>query len=131
MPRPPFRFSRNSQAHLDTCHPDLILVFEQVILFWDCTVIEGHRTQERQNELLRTGATRTQISKHSSIPSRAVDVAPCPIVWKDLERFYFFAGFVKGIATSMHIPLRWGGDWDGDRDVKDQTFNDLVHFELR
>lgn len=26
--------------------------------------------------------------------------------------------------------IRWGGDWDRDHDVKDQTFNDLVHFEV-
>ena len=40
-----------------------------------------------------------------------------------------------GLAKAMSIPLRWGGDWDGDtllsgRDP-DQTFDDLVHFELK
>ena len=124
-------FSAKSRAHLDTCHADLILVFDRVIQLWDCTVIEGYRTQERQNELLRTGATRAQISRHSSQPSRAVDVAPCPIDWSDTSRFYYFAGFVKGVSAQMGIPIRWGGDWDNDRLIKDQTFNDLVHFELK
>jgi peptidoglycan L-alanyl-D-glutamate endopeptidase CwlK len=26
--------------------------------------------------------------------------------------------------------IRWGGDWDMDNDLSDNTFNDLVHFEL-
>jgi peptidoglycan L-alanyl-D-glutamate endopeptidase CwlK len=26
--------------------------------------------------------------------------------------------------------IRWGGDWDGDQDFRDQTFDDLAHFEL-
>jgi hypothetical protein len=26
--------------------------------------------------------------------------------------------------------LRFGMDWDGDLDFSDQTFDDLVHFEL-
>jgi hypothetical protein len=30
----------------------------------------------------------------------------------------------------MEVKLRWGGDWDSDKDTKDQNFNDLPHFEL-
>ena len=28
------------------------------------------------------------------------------------------------------IPLRWGGDWDVDTELKDNDFDDLPHFEL-
>ena len=42
-----------------------------------------------------------------------------------------FAGYVQGVAEQLGIKIRWGGDWDSDFDFKDQTFNDLVHFELR
>ena len=31
----------------------------------------------------------------------------------------------------MGIPVRWGGDWDDDTEVKDTGFKDLPHFELR
>ena len=34
------------------------------------------------------------------------------------------------IAGKMKHRIRWGGDWDGDTDVKDQKFMDLPHFEL-
>ena len=47
-----------------------------------------------------------------------------------LKRWYAFGGYVKGVAHSMEINIRWGGDWDGDFDFKDQTFNDLPHFEI-
>jgi peptidoglycan L-alanyl-D-glutamate endopeptidase CwlK len=30
----------------------------------------------------------------------------------------------------MTHDVRYGGDWDGDKDINDQTFNDTVHFEL-
>jgi peptidoglycan L-alanyl-D-glutamate endopeptidase CwlK len=48
-----------------------------------------------------------------------VDVAPYPIDWEDYEKFYWFGGYI-----------RWGGDWDGDGDFKDQTLVDLVHWEI-
>ena len=28
------------------------------------------------------------------------------------------------------VEIRWGGDWDSDTQVKDNKFDDLVHFEL-
>ena len=64
------------------------------------------------------------------MPSLAIDAAPSPIDWNDRERFFYFAGVVKGVAEEMGIKIRWGGDWDGDNDFDDQTFDDLVHFEL-
>ena len=36
-----------------------------------------------------------------------------------------------GIASQMGIDIIWGGDWDGDTDLKDNAFDDLVHFELK
>ena len=59
------------------------------------------------------------------------DVAPYQIDWQDKDRFYYFAGIVKGVALKLNIPIRWGGDWDSDTQVKDQTFFDLPHFEIK
>ena len=33
-------------------------------------------------------------------------------------------------AKAMGIDLRWGGDWDRDTEVRDNSFDDLVHFEI-
>jgi peptidoglycan L-alanyl-D-glutamate endopeptidase CwlK len=54
-----------------------------------------------------------------------------PIDWSDIKRMYFYGGIVRAVAEYEKIPIRWGGDWDGDTEVLDQTFNDLGHIELR
>jgi len=132
-PLPPkHKFSETSKKRLDTCHTDLQRVFYEVVKQFDCSILDGHRGKERQNAYFRARKSKKQWhnSKHNTYPSLAVDVAPYPIDWDDLERFRYFAGYVMGIAHSMGIRCRWGGDWDGDTDLKDQTFNDLCHFEL-
>lgn len=70
------------------------------------------------------------MSKHNSQPSKAVDVSPYPINWNNKEGFYHFAGFVRATAQQMGIKIRWGGDWNGNFDLKDQNFFDLPHFEI-
>lgn len=126
------KFSNASKARLYTCHDDLQRLFNKVIEEYDCSILEGHRPQELQEEYFRTGKSKVRWpnGKHNSQPSKAVDVAPWPIDWNDTNRFYHFGGYVKGVAQSMGIEIRWGGDWDGDTDLDDQTFMDLVHFEL-
>lgn len=126
-------FSETSRARLLTCHPNLQAVFNRVIQLTDCTILCGHRGQAEQDEALRTGKSKLAWPKsnHNTLPSNAVDAAPFPIDWNDLDRFRVFGGFVLGVAASMDINLGWGGDWDGDGTNKDQTFHDLPHFEMR
>jgi len=126
-------YSKRSQSRLETAHPLLQDLFNEVIKHADCTILEGHRDKARQNMLYRQCKSKAQYpdSRHNALPSLAVDVAPYPIDWEDLRRFYYFGGIVKGVAFVLDIPLRWGGDWDGDLQVKDQNFNDLPHFELK
>ena len=126
------RFGKTSKAKLATCHEDLQKILNEVIKYVDCSVIEGHRSEERQNKLFDEGKTKLKYPKgrHNSNPSRAVDVVPYPIDWNDRERFHLFAGFVLGIAQSMGIKLRWGGDWNMNFEVDDNQFDDFPHFEL-
>lgn len=125
-------FSKNSTAKLLTCDDRLIRVFAEVIKHFDCTILQGHRSEEEQNEYFRTGKSKLEFpnSKHNSIPSRAVDVAPYPIDWNDRERFTLFAGMVIGVGVMQGITIRWGGDWNRDTQVKDNGFDDLPHFEV-
>ena len=44
------RFGRRSRKNLETCHEDLQELFNQVIKYFDCTVIQGHRGKEEQNK---------------------------------------------------------------------------------
>ena len=132
------KFSQESFSKLSTCHMELQTLFYEVIRSFDCTVLEGHRGEAEQEAAFEKGNTKLHYpnGKHNGQPSMAVDVAPYPVDWKNLKRFYWFAGYVLGIAErlkaegKMTYSVRWGGDWDSDKDITDQTFNDLVHFEL-
>lgn len=125
-------FSFKSKQKLKTCREDIQRVFIEVIKHFDCTILEGYRNKDTQNRYFNEGKSKAQypMSKHNSEPSKAVDVVPYPIDWTDTNRMYYFAGFVKGVASQMGIKIRWGGDWDCDTQTADQKFNDLPHFEV-
>ena len=127
------RFGRKSKERLRTCEKDLQMLFNEVIRYVDCSVLEGNRSKDRQNKLFDEGKSKLKYpkGKHNATPSKAVDVAPYPIDWNDRERFHLFAGFVLGIAYSMDISLRWGGDWNQNFEVDDNQFDDFPHFELK
>tara|TARA_Y100000401_G_scaffold70893_1_gene56996 strand:+ start:1213 stop:1605 length:393 start_codon:yes stop_codon:yes gene_type:complete len=127
------KFGSTSKRRLSTCEKDLQLLFKEVVRGFDCTIVCGHRGEEAQNEAYKRGNSKVKYphGRHNANPSRAVDVAPYPIDWSDRDRFHYFAGYVKGIASQMGIDVIWGGDWDNDTDLKDNGFDDLVHFELK
>ena len=127
------RYSKKSKGRLKSCDKRLQDVFNEVIKHVDCSILEGHRSKERQNKLYDEGRTKVKYpnGRHNSSPSKAVDVTPYPVDWEDRERQTLFAGFVIGIARGMGIRLRWGGDWDMDFHVMDNRFDDFPHFEVR
>lgn len=127
-----FKFGERSLKNLSEAHPDLQRLFHEVIKYYDCAVIEGHRPKDEQDRAFHAGKSQLKYpnSKHNKMPSMAVDVIPWPVDWNDWKRFYHFAGFVKGVAAQMGIKIRCGADWDSDNDFKDQTFHDMPHFEL-
>lgn len=148
-------YSQSSASALSTCVDSIVDVFVSVIKNYDNKVIQGHRTTNEQKANLAAGKTTTLKSKHLLDPSEAADVSPYPIptdwgsleealrgfaphdrkkvidIFKERAKFYHFAGYVQGQADLMDKPLRWGGDWDGDKDFADQNFDDLVHFETK
>ena len=126
------RFGITSRDRLATCHTALQKIFNEVVKHFDCSILCGHRGEDAQNTAHDDGKSKLRfpLSKHNKVPSIAVDVAPYPVDWKDRDRFYYFAGFVKGVASQMGYEIRWGGDWDSDTQVKDNVFRDLPHFEF-
>ena len=125
-------FSSKSADTLSRCHPDLQRICARVIEIYDFTVLEGYRSNDRQDELYRQGNSKLRAgeSKHNRYPSAAVDLAPYPIDWGDSKRFFLLAGFMFQAAADLGVPLRWGGDWNGNWDHTDQSFHDLPHFEI-
>lgn len=137
-------FSRQSMHQLSTCERHLQELFLEVIQTYDCTVIQGYRSPEEQIRKFNEGRSKIKHSLHNRSPAEAVDVGPYVqgrgIPWpkagsdtyiKDLAQFYHFAGYVLALAQKRGLDIRWGGDWDRDHNLADQTFDDLVHFELR
>lgn len=143
------KYSQRSLINLSECHPDLQKLFEEVIKHFDCSIIDGKRSKEEQQKNVEKGVSKTFDSKHleqEDGKSHAVDVMPYPFDWNKIQkgldaakladkelqvcRSYYFAGFVKGIATMMGISIRQGVDWDGDTLVGDHSFIDLPHNEI-
>ena len=123
------RFGKRSKQRLKGVDTKLVNVLNELVKIMDVTIIEGLRSQERQDELVAKGASKTKYSKH--IQGKAVDVAPYPIDWKDRDRFHYMGGMVRGIGQQLGVNIRWGGDWDSDGETKDNSFDDLVHVEIK
>ena len=123
------RFGKRSKERLKGVNAKLVNVLNQLIKIMDVTIIEGLRTESRQNELVAQGKSKTKYSKH--LEGKAVDLAPYPIDWEDRERFHYMGGMIRGIGQQMGVDIRWGGDWDSDGEIKDNGFDDLVHVEIK
>tara|TARA_X000001382_G_scaffold35240_2_gene23227 strand:- start:162 stop:560 length:399 start_codon:yes stop_codon:yes gene_type:complete len=129
------KFGKRSRERLKGVDSKLINVLNEVVKYFDITVIEGLRSQERQNELVAQGKSKTKFGKH--VEGKAVDIAPYPIDWNARDDFHYLGGFVLGVASKMGIDVRWGGDWSDSslsknaRTTKDNNFDDLVHFEIK
>lgn len=118
------QFSSISRARLATCDPELQLLFNDVLEHWDCAILVGHRDKAEQDKAFHDGFSRASwpTSNHNYSPSRAVDVAPWPIDWNDIERFKDFAALVKKRAEALKVKIVWGGDFT--------SIKDYDHFEL-
>ena len=127
-----YKFGEASQERLNTCHPKIQEILEEAIQIVDFSVLCGVRREEEQNNLFHSGMSKVQYpnSKHNSIPSLAVDIAPYPIDWNDTKRFTHLIGIIRGIAHMKGIEIRCGIDWDRDGDITDHSFMDYPHFEL-
>ena len=142
-----YSFSRKSKQLLETCHKDIQLILNELIKYYDFSVLEGYRPIERQQKLYKEGKSKldgiNKKSKHNYNPSMAVDIMPYKKGTnafsgkeKDNRRFYFMMGMVKAISEKLFEEdkithkVRFGLDWNGNFVYDDQTFDDLPHFEL-
>jgi len=132
-----YKFSERSKSRLLTCHVDLQIVANTVILYQDCTVVCGHRGEEEQEKAFREHKSKVHYpnSYHNKKPSLAIDLAPYDhtirsIPWNDINRFRDFGFFVMGIAAAKDIPITWGADWNKNYDVEDERWCDWPHFQL-
>ena len=126
-------FGNRSKSNLEDVNLRLVEVCNDAIKTFDFSVLCGHRNEEDQNKAFaeHKSTLRYPNSNHNKKPSDAVDLAPYPIDWNDKRRFYNLASIMFIAANRIGIILRWGGDWDRDASRRDQSFNDLPHFEYK
>lgn len=129
------KLGKRSKKRLEGVDSRLIDLLERVCKYFDITVIEGKRSQERQDLLVKQGKSKTKFGKH--VQGKAVDIAPYPIDWNARDDFHMLGGFVLGVANQMGLRIRWGGCWrydslyQGQRTTKTNSFDDLVHIEIK
>ncbi len=104
--------SARCELRLAGVHPDLVRVVRRAAeggaLF---RVVEGLRSQERQRDLVASGASQTMASRH--LTGHAVDLAPVvegAVSW-DWKHFFPLADAIGDAARKEGVPLIWGGAW--------------------
>jgi len=133
-------YSKRSLKYLKTCDFILRFLFTRVLKNFDHSILEGWRGEELQNKYFNAtpqlsklkwpDSLHNRLDQHGEPCSLAIHAVPHPLDWNDRERFTFLAGYVLQEAANLEIPLRWGGDWDMDTEVRDNKFDDLAHYEV-
>lgn len=119
-----FRFSQRSYTSLTGVRPELVAIASRALFLSpiDFVVTEGLRTDARQRELVRMGASQTMRSRH--LTGHAIDLAAWHdggIRW-DWPLYERLAEAMKEAAGELGVPIEWGGDWT--------SLKDGPHFQL-
>jgi len=135
-----YKFGKQSLDRLATCDERIQKVMNEAIKHYDFTVLYGYRTPAEQFELFKQGRTlvgkewkvtgktvtnldgKTKMSNHNSNPSKAIDIAPYPIDWNNIQRFLDMAKVVKEAAKTVGVEITYGGDW---------KMKDYPHWEVK
>ena len=108
-----YKLSTKSQERLIGVEPELKeIVYEAIkVTKIDFGVIEGLRTEEKQKQLVESGASQTMKSKH--LDGRAVDLMAYIGVrgsW-ELNVYDEIADAMKEAAVKVDVAVRWGAAW--------------------
>ena len=108
-----YKLSTKSQERLMGIEPELKeVVYEAIkVTKIDFGVIEGLRTEEKQKQLVESGASQTMKSKH--LEGRAVDLMAYiggRGSW-ELSVYDEIADAMKEAAIKVDVAVRWGAAW--------------------
>lgn len=120
---------QRSLTRLEGVHPDLrrVIIRAAKESDLDFTVLETLRTLERQAQLVKSGASSTNNSRHLASKdgkSRAADLGVMvgdEVRW-DWPLYHKLAAIVKKAAAAEGVPIEAGSDW--------KRFPDGPHFQL-
>jgi peptidoglycan L-alanyl-D-glutamate endopeptidase CwlK len=125
-----FRYSRASLDKLSKIDDRLRMVMERALELSDVdiTIVQGLRSKEEQEALVRAGKSRATVApKH--VIGHAVDVAAYvngSTNWQ-WENIFPIALAVKNAANELGVTIRWGGVWD--RNLND--LSDDLPYEIQ
>lgn len=150
------QFGQTSNSRLITCERDIQTILMEVVKFYDCMIVEGNRTPERQNEhwskgrKLKPGGNEKvrkdwvvvdsgkivtykdgyeKLSKHQKYPSPAVDVVPYPSMWKDRSKLIELRGVIKFVQAKLLAEGKITKLLDNGADLWDGF--DLPHYQQK
>ena len=134
------KWGTRSKIELSTVRRNLKRVMDHALStgIIDMSAIQGRRPKNEQNKYFNEGRSKVKWpnSKHNVANltdlASGIDVAPNVngISWNKLH-CCVMAGVILSSAHFLGVKIRWGGNWDMDREpITDQDFQDLVHFEL-
>lgn len=135
-----------SERALQGVHPYLVSVLRSAHAVLAMTApglsfvaIDGVRTLAQQKARVAMGASRRLDSFHLVHPTNrgpyglAADVMVTVHgsgVWAPLSLYARVARRVLEVAEELGHKVAWGGDWDGDKQWRDEGFFDGGHFQL-
>lgn len=119
------KLSQISQDRLLTCDPRLQQLVSAVSDVTNCAVLCGHRDEADQEHAFLIGTSKEQWpnSRHNSSPSEAVDLAPLPLSWEDIDSFRRLNEVVQQEAAKLGLEIEWGGDF--------KSIKDWDHWQLK
>ena len=119
-----FQLGKSSLRRLQGVHPDLVKVVKAAITITevDFTVLEGLRSNLRQQALYNAGASQTLTSRH--LTGHAVDLGAYvdhQVDWS-WPLYHKIHRAMSTASAELNIDLIWGGDW--------KHFPDGPHYQL-
>lgn len=137
----PEMFDAQSAKRLMQAHPLIQKLMNQARAVIAFTVMDSQRGREEQERAFNEGHSKAHFgqSAHNWAPAIAVDIAPVPLNWGDIGSFKRLQEVIgwydpvthlgHGLAKTMQIPIRWGGDWNMNGKA-DEHLVDMPHYEL-
>lgn len=123
-------FSKASLASRAKLMKPLQDIVDAAIKEIDFKILDATRGRAAQTKAYKQGNSKVTFgnSAHNYVPAVAVDLFPAPYDWDDRDSFIKLSKVIFRIAKEKGIPLRWGGDWNGDGNLSDGW--DMPHYEL-
>jgi len=133
-----FKLSERSLERAKDVNPKLInlilLAIRRTPIDFGVAWMGGKRTAEEQNQLYKEGYSQcdgySKLSKHQSGDAIDLNIFVGSKLVENKEMLCVVAGVMFSCANELGINLRWGLDWNGNGDIRDNKFNDMYHFEI-